>query len=509
MGITFETIPATQRNPLFFVEVGDPKGTGSAVKTTAIIGQRITGKGTGTNDVPAQVFSADDVAALCGVGSVAHRLAYHYFKADRSALKVICVPVADAGGAAKAAKTHTFSFSSGVTLTTSGTINFLVAGHKVRVNVTAGMDLTAIGLAVQNAFGTDEAAAAAIGSIVPVTCTATAGACAFTARNAGPLGNDIRIIVNYLGTSGGEVLPGNLTVDDSDAYLTGGTGVPDITAALLALAPYSIFGLIDPLYSADELLEKKNEFADRWAYDVASFGGHFTGVTKETLGDLIGSAKIDDDLKNDWHCCIPAAPRVPWDGVSLAGAYAGACLASLRIDPALPVQGVPLSSLYPVRESDRLTNSELETLTAAGFATLTYDATGTPVVSLERTTMLTNALGAPITGGEAVQYPYTTQYIIESMRTYCQTAYARVKLVDDGARIAEGVAAVTPLEVKGDLGTLADEWEAAALIESAAQFKAGLIVERNSTNRNRLDIYAGPDLANQLRVIAVRVVPEI
>lgn len=48
MGITFETIPTTQRNPLFFVEVGDPKGTGSAVKTTAIIGQRITGKGTGT-----------------------------------------------------------------------------------------------------------------------------------------------------------------------------------------------------------------------------------------------------------------------------------------------------------------------------------------------------------------------------------------------------------------------------------------------------------------------------
>ena len=145
----------------------------------------------------------------------------------------------------------------------------------------------------------------------------------------------------------------------------------------------------------------------------------------------------------------------------------------------------------------------------AGFATLTYDSTGTPVVSLERTTMLTNTLGAPITGGEAVQYPYTTQYIIEAMRTYCQTAYARVKLVDDGARISEGIAAVTPLEVKGDLGTLADEWEAAALIESAAQFKAGLIVERNSTNRNRLDIYAGPDLANQLRVIAVRVVPVI
>lgn len=507
--MTFESIPSTLKNPLFFVEVGDPKGAGVAEKATVLIDQRITGQGTATNDTPYQVFSADDVAALAGSGSVLHRAAYHYFKRDKAATKVIVVPIADAGGSAKASKTLTFSFSSGVALTASGTISMLIAGQPLKVNVTAGMSLTDIADAVEAALGTNEAAAVAIGSMYPVTMTNTAGACTFTARNAGPLGNDIRIITNYNGAAAGEVLPGNLLIDDTDAYLTSGSGVPDITAALLALAPYSIFALGNSLCSADELLEKKNEFADRWAWDVATFGGHGVGVVKETLGDIVGTAKIDDDLKNDWHGCVAAMPRAAFDGVSLGAEYFGACVASLRIDPSLPVQGVALSNLYPVRENDRPTVSELETLTAAGFATVACDSTGIPIVSLERTTMLRNSLGAAVTGGEAMQYPYTTQAIIEDMRTFVQTEFARCKLVDDGARVNEGVAVVTPTSAKAAVGNLAVKWEGDGWIESAADFKAGLIVERDATNRNRLNFYASPDLANQLRVCAVRVVPQV
>ena len=507
--MTFEKIPSTLKNPLFYVEVGDPIGAGEDVKTSVIIGQRITGQGTGTNDTPIQIFSADDAAAAAGLGSIAHRLALHYFEEDKGSQEVILVPIADAGGGAKAAKTFTFSFSGGTTLTASGTIAFLVAGEKVRVNVMAGSDIAAVGAAIQAAFGADEAGAVAIGSRVPVTCAATGGACTFTARNAGVLGNDIRIVINYFGTPGGEVMPGNLVCDTYDEFLASGSGIPDITAALLALSPYAIFGLIEPHYTADELLEKLNEFADRWDWDISTFGGHFFGVVKKTLTEIVGVAAVDDNLKNDLHACGVAAARVPFDSVALCAAYAGACISSLRNDPSLPVQSVRLSSLYPVRKADRLTINELESLTAAGFATIAFDSTGVPVVSLERTTMLKNALGAPITGGEAIQVPYTTQYLIESMRTYCRTAYARVKLVDDGARTDEGVAVVTPLEIKSDVGSLADDWEGAGLIESAEQFKSALIVERDSVNKNRVNIGVEPDLANQLRVIAVRAVPRV
>jgi phage tail sheath gpL-like len=507
--MTFEQIPNSLLNPLFYAEVGDPKGAGAVTRTTAIIGQRISGYGTAVNDTAYQVFSPDDVAVLAGSGSIAHRLAMAYWSTDKTPQKVIVVPVADLGGAVKASKTLTLSFSSGVTLTASGTIHMLIGGIKLRVPVAAGQSLTDIADAIELALGTDEAAAAAIGSIYPVTMTNTAGAMLFTARNAGVLGNDIRILTSYLGTAGGEALPGNLLIDDYDAYLASGAGVPDITAALTALSPYPIFGLIEPHYTADELTEKKNEFADRWGYDVSTFGGHFAGVCLGTLGDIVGSGKIDDNLKNDWHGVVAAFPRAPFCSVEFGAAYAGACLRSLRNDPSLPVQGVSLPYMYAVRDNDRLTISDLETLAAAGFATASCDTTGTPIVSLERTTMLTNSLGAPITGGQACQYAYTTAYIVEEMRTFVQTEYARCKLVDDGARIAEGVAAVAPLEVKAALGALADGWEERAIIESAAQFRAGLVVERDTLNRNRLNVSISPDLANQLRVFAMRMVPVV
>jgi len=138
---------------------------------------------------------------------------------------------------------------------------------------------------------------------------------------------------------------------------------------------------------------------------------------------------------------------------------------------------------------------------------MTYDATGTPVISLERTSLLTNTLGAPVTSGEAIQYPATTSYLVEDLRTMVQTELARVKLVDNGSRVAESVAAVTPLEVKGMIFGRIDAWEVAGYIENAQTIKDNLIVERNTLNRNRLDVYLLIDLANQLRVCAVRVIP--
>lgn len=505
--MTFESIPASLRNPLFYAEVGQPKGAGVPLRTTAIVGQRITGQGTGTNDTVYEVFSADDVAALCGVGSAAHRMAYHYLAEDKTPQQLLVVPIADAGGSAAGTKTLTFTFSSGATLTASGTVNFLIDGQSLKVNVTAGMSLTDIGKAVEDAIGKDEAGAVALGSMLPVTCAATAGAIAFTSRNLGALANDIRILVNYNGPAAGEALPGNLLIDDSDAYLASGSGVPDITAALTALEPYSIHMLVEPQYTTAELLEKKVAFAERWDYSVSTFGHHAAGVTTAALADLLGSGKIEDNLANDWYSLIPACAKVPWSGLVLGAAYAGAVAKSLRNDPSLPVQGVPLMSLYPVRRADWLTGAEIERLTAAGFATVTYDATGTPVISLERTSLLTNSMNAPVTSGEAIQYPATTSYLIEDLRTMVQTELARVKLVDNGSRVAESVAAVTPLEVKGMIFGRIDAWEVAGYIENAQTIKDNLVVERNALNRNRLDVYLLIDLANQLRVCAVRVVP--
>ena len=47
------------------------------------------------------------------------------------------------------------------------------------------------------------------------------------------------------------------------------------------------------------------------------------------------------------------------------------------------------------------------------------------------------------------------------------------------------------------------QWEAAGLVESADAFKQGLVVERNATDPNRVDMLLAPtDLVNQVRVLA-------
>ena len=47
--------------------------------------------------------------------------------------------------------------------------------------------------------------------------------------------------------------------------------------------------------------------------------------------------------------------------------------------------------------------------------------------------------------------------------------------------------------------------ESMGLVENMELFKANLIVERNATDPNRVDVLFPPDLVNQLRVFAMLV----
>lgn len=506
--MTFDSIPESLRNPTIAIEIGDPLGTGAAQKTSVIMGQMLA-SGTGAVNVPVQIFSADDAAILAGVGSQLHREVIAYLSNDRTPEELLVVPLAAGVAAAAASKTYTLSFSTGTVLTESGRLSLCVGGRDAVVNLIAGQSIADIGDAVEAVFGADEAAAVALGSLYPVTCANTGGALKFTARDAGACGNDIRITINYWGPTAGERFPGNLTCDAVDGYLTGGSGVPDLTVAFTALDPLPVFALFEASYSSAELIEKKSEFAARWGYDVATYGGHYCGVVKATLVELLGSGTIEDSLQNDWHCVCAGMAKGRNPSEEFGAAYMGACVASLRSDPSRPIQTVTVKGMAPIRKADRLRSADLESLTAGGFATAGYDVTGAPIVSLERTTMLTSSTGTPISGGEAVQYPYCMQYIAEDTRSTLSAEYPRSKLVDDASRVAEGVDAVDTLEIKATIAKRIRAWELAGIVENADAIIADLVVVRNVVNRNRVDIAFGPDLANQLRVMALRITPRI
>ena len=52
---------------------------------------------------------------------------------------------------------------------------------------------------------------------------------------------------------------------------------------------------------------------------------------------------------------------------------------------------------------------------------------------------------------------------------------------------------------------MASSWVERALMEDLDGFKEGLIVQRNTTDPNRLDVLLPPDLVNQLRIVGVKI----
>lgn len=79
------------------------------------------------------------------------------------------------------------------------------------------------------------------------------------------------------------------------------------------------------------------------------------------------------------------------------------------------------------------------------------------------------------------------------------------KLAKDGTNISAGSNVITPSIVRGEVISLAQQWIDLGLVEQLSQFKSDLIVEINAGDPNRVDVQMSPDLVNQARIIANRI----
>ena len=76
--------------------------------------------------------------------------------------------------------------------------------------------------------------------------------------------------------------------------------------------------------------------------------------------------------------------------------------------------------------------------------------------------------------------------------------------VSDGARYGAGQAIVTPSVIRSELIAQYAAMETDGLVENAELFAKYLIVERNTSDPNRIDVLLPPDLVNQLRIFALQ-----
>lgn len=486
MAISFSQIPSNLRVPLFYAELDNSlANTGTQNLRALIIGQ-MTGTAL-TANTPVLLQGVGWAKTNAGQGSHLALMAEWYRRRD-SFGEVYLLPLADAGSSVAATKTITFTG----TPTASGTLYLYVAGVLVPVPVATTQTVTQIATAV--------AAAINANPDLPFTASPAVGVVTLTARNKGTLGNGLDVRLNYHANRGGQATPAGLTV----VIAVGVTGSVDplsatLTTAFANLADKSFDYVIFPYVDTTSLDTLKAFLADRWAYNRMLYGGAFAAI-QGTSGALttFGAAR------NDPHISIIGYNDSPTPAFLWAANYAGAAAVSLRADPGLPLQTLPLDVMAPPISS-RFDLSTRNTLLFSGVSTFNAGDDGTVRIETAITTYQTNGFGQPDDSYLYLEKLYVLAAMIRRLQAKVTSTFGRMKLASDDAGFRPGVNIVTPNIIRD---TLLAEYRGMVrdgLAQDYPSFKASLQVSRNSGNTCRVDALLPVVPIDQLRILAANV----
>ncbi len=485
--VSFNEIPVDIRTPGQYIEIDNSlavQGLPGMPRKVLVLGQRLTG-GSVEAETPAQVLGREQGEAFFGRGSQIAGMLKALRAVNRTS-EVWAVALDDDAAAAPA----TGQIAVTGTATATGTLALYIAGHRVRVGVTAADQQDAIAQAVVDAINaqTDLPVTAAINGT-------TANQVDITARNAGEAGNDIDIRANYYQ---GESLPAGVTLTITD--MASGTANPDIALALAAIGDSQYYTIVSGWTDDANMTALETELQDRWGPLEQKTGHVFTGLagTHAELGTW-------SDNRNSPHVTtmgVHDSPTPPW---VWAAAVAGVVEYHGAIDPARPFQTLAIDGLLPPPPASRFTREERDLLLHDGIATFTVDDGGRVLIERIITNYQTNAAGIEDISYLDLNTKWTVDYVRYATRARIAMRYPRHKLADDGTAFAPGQAVVTPKVIRAELLSLFRDLEEAGLVENFDQFKEDLLVVRSSSDPNRINTVMPPDLINQFRVFAAAV----
>lgn len=510
MAVTFSLIPTDARLPLFYAEVSSSKALPNAsvgFGPSLVIGQ---GLGTGfTAGVPVRIFNKAQADTLFRPGSQIALMIAAYLRND-SLSELWALPYADNGSDVATATVNIVGTSPAY----QTTLTLYVGGQKAQITIPASSANTAIATAIQSYFGTNEAAAAALGSTFPVTATATSAAVEFKARNAGTAGNGIALWLNYGGVAAGEALPANVTITEfasaNPIFLSGGSVDPALGTAgatLKANLGQKRWSFVCHPWSrvkADGLDKIKVVWADsstgRWGPTNRYYGHVFSArVDTSTAGTV---ALASADLSNDPHASVFGIQGTPTWEAEIAAAYCARAAGSARALASRPLNTLELVGVLPTPVEYVWDYSTRTSVLDAGY-TVPMASTDSVRIARAISTYRTNAYGASDPAYLDATTLFNLDYQLSNMEAEITTRYPRHILVSDGTNVGPGVPAVTPSAIKNCLIALYRRWERQGLVENTALFVQNLIVVRNDSDPNRVDVLFPPDLANGLHIFAV------
>jgi phage tail sheath gpL-like len=493
MPISFSQIPADIKVPLYWVEVDPSKAGLPTLGLRALLVGTMLGASlaTATPGIPIAIGSQAQADAAFGNGSELSRMFRAYF-ANNFANEVWGVGVAEPAGAAAASGAITVTGAP----TAAGTIHLYICGDHIPVNVgasdTTAQVATAIAAAVNASFD------------LPVTAAAATNVVTLTALWKGISGNEITVSVNYYGTIGGEVLPPGLVLTlPAGGVLAGGSGVPVFTTTISNIGDQPFEYVAMPYTDSTSLLAWEQEFGfsdtGRWGWQRQLFG-HVFSAKRGDYSSLIsfGATQNSGVMSIMAFETTSPSPSFEW-----TAAYTAKAQRALSIDPARPLQTLSLNQIKTAPLQSRFDFVELNGLAGAGLAIQKPGSDNQPMIAREQTTYQLNQLGDADTAYELVTTLATLAKLLRNQRAVITTKFGRHKLANDGTRFGPGQAVVTPGVIKGELLAQYQLDQFNGLVEDVPDLASFLLVERDSTDPNRVNVLYPPDLINQLRIFAV------
>ena len=501
MPVSFNSIPANWRMPLYWVEV-DPSMAGypRSRLTSLIIGTMLS-TGSAIPNVPIPVPSQADARLLFGYGSMLDGMV-ETFTNNNFSQELWVVPIEEPAGAIAQ-----MIIDVTAPAISAGTLPLYIAGRRVQVFVAAGEDVAIVGGKIAAAINKDPSM-----PVIATTATTDSPQITLKCKWKGVEGNDIDVRLAHGGALAAERVPIGLEITIPEGNkLTGGTGTVDISTALDNLGDeiyeYVATGYTDS--TSLNLLETEYGFGDqgRWGW-LRQLYGHVFGARRGVVtpedqkgySDLMvwgpsNNSGVLSILAVEGH-----SPTPSWQW---AAAYAAKAARALLNDPARPLQTLALEGCEPAPKHQRFDMKQCNDFSGVGIATQAVNADGIPAIKRESTTYQKNLYGQGDDAYELVPTLATLAALFRSQRHAITSKYPRHKLADDGTRFGAGQAIVTPKIIKAELIAQYRADEFLGRVENAVAFKRNLIVERDSNDPNRVNVLYPPDLINQLRIFAV------
>ena len=464
--IAFASIPASIRKPGKYFEFN----TALAVRTlpgnrqkTLLIGQRLA-NGTIAANTPVDVFSDVDAATYFGRGSIAHLMARAALQANPY-LALTMMGMDDAGAGVAASATVTLANAA----TSSGVLTLQVGDQYVQIAIASGdaNTVTAAALNAQIAKQPD----------LPVTATVASGVVTLTAKNKGTLGNGIKLFAATT-TTGQTVTATSMSSGATDPTLATALAVVFAAGHDILISAWNdqtnLTALRTHLDSVSGPLEQ------RGAIGIYAHVGTLSAAT--TLAAGVNSGRITCGF-------VPAA----YENVFEVAAAYGAVIASEE-DPARPLNTLPLTGIMANPLANRSSRTEQENLLYNGVTPTEVGPGDIMQIVRAITTYTLDPQSVP----DISLLDLTTIRTLDYVRKACRE---RIALRFPREKLSERTAA----KVRSELLDVLVKLEELEIVEHVADNAAGLIVERDLQDPNRLDAKIPCDVVNGLHIFAGRI----